>query len=252
MKNVKLAMQNEKMKRRRGFTQHHFWLKNGARGLPSTILEDEKKSGAGFTLLELMVVIVIMGIVSTTVFLSSRGFLNKAAVKNATRDIASVMRIAHSKAVARKTNYLVVFDNQEPPDTQARVWVQDPRGPDGKPGIAGVDDDSDGIIDNTSEMGTAGSDDFNPDDPSTWKVVFGTERRLSKRVQIAGLSLSWGTWTDYQLIGDPMEVGYMTFYWNGKAIPMTVQVWDSTPQPKYKYSLTVQYSTSRVRIKEPD
>lgn len=239
------------MLNKRGFTQHHFWLKNGARGLPSTILEDEKKSGAGFTLLELMVVLIITGIVSTTIILSSRGFLNKAAVKNATRDIASVMRIAHSKAVALKINYVVVFDNQEPPDTQARVWVQDPRGPDGKPGIADVDDNSDGIIDNTSEMGTAGSDDFNPDDPSTWNPVFGTERRLSKRVQIAGLSPSswWSGTADYKEIDDPMMVGYMTFYWNGTSIPMTVQVWDT--KGNIQHSLTVQYTTSRVRIKEP-
>lgn len=36
------------------------------------------------------------------------------------------------------------------------------RGPDGKPGVSGVDDDFDGKVDNASELGWPGSDDFAP------------------------------------------------------------------------------------------
>jgi len=57
-------------KNERGFIPHHFWLKSGARGLPSTILEDEKKSGAskGFTLLELLVAMVITVLLGAALF----------------------------------------------------------------------------------------------------------------------------------------------------------------------------------------
>lgn len=55
-------------KNERGFIQHHFWLKNGARALPSTILEDEKKSGAGFTLMELLIAMVITVLLVASLF----------------------------------------------------------------------------------------------------------------------------------------------------------------------------------------
>jgi len=163
-----------------------------------------------------MVVVTIMAILITTSVIFGNNFLNSTAVKTATRDVASAMRLAHSKAGALKKSYLVVFDNQEPPGTQARVWVQE--------GIT---------YDGTK--------------------VFGTERQLSKRAQIASLSHSWyplvKVGTGYQGIDDPCQVGYMTFYWDGGAIPMTVKVCDSTPQQKYKYSLTVEQPTSRVKIR---
>lgn len=42
-------------------------------------------------------------------------------------------------------------------DPEAAVYIT--AGPDGKAGVAGVDDDGDGVIDNLSELGATGSDD---------------------------------------------------------------------------------------------
>ena len=45
--------------REKGFTQHHFWLKSGERGLPSTIF---RKNGAGFTILETLIALSILAV----------------------------------------------------------------------------------------------------------------------------------------------------------------------------------------------
>lgn len=50
------------MKREKGFTQHHFWLKNGEKDLPHTI-----KNGAGFTLIEVLLVVIILGVLAAIV-----------------------------------------------------------------------------------------------------------------------------------------------------------------------------------------
>lgn len=48
----------------KGFIPHHFWLKNGERGLPSTISRTISgiKNGAGFTLIEIVLTIFIMSL----------------------------------------------------------------------------------------------------------------------------------------------------------------------------------------------
>lgn len=180
----------------------------------------------GFSLLELMVVVTIMSILITTSVIFGNNFLNHTAVKNATRDVASVMRLAHSKAGAMKKNYVVVFDTLNPPDHPARVWAQ-----------------------SYSIPPTPGS--FDPSDTSTWKPIFGTEKKLSKRVKIDSIyHTAWYTGGTgyYQDVSDPEDFGYTTFYWDGTAIPMTVKVCDT--KDNNQYSLTVVYTSSRVRIKD--
>ncbi|MCK4649303.1 prepilin-type N-terminal cleavage/methylation domain-containing protein [bacterium] len=205
-------MKNEKMSTKPTFPLSHFLTRKG------------------FSLLELMVVITIIAILATTSLLFGGNFLNSTAVKNAKRDVASVMRMAHSKAGVLKINCLVVFDNQEPPDTQARVWVQ--ARPEGDDGL----------------MGTGDEGEFDADDPSTWKPVFGTERQLSKRVEIHNISVTFDAGKpDYcQEIDSVGQVGYLPFFWDGTSVSGSVKLQDIRGNNQHK--VMVDYATSRTRL----
>ncbi len=240
----------ETMRRRKGETEKGRKLTDSpiprlapleAEGFPSGFPDSKKK---GFSLLELMMVITIMGILITSSLLFGNNFLNSTAAKNATRDIASVMRMAHSKAMTLRTNYYVVYDA-----TNKIVWVQDLRGPDGKPGVKNVDDDNNGVVDETGELGWAGSDDFNINDPNTWNPLFGSERKLSRRVEIDSVNVEpedYGGKSDYQTVTGGSGIGYLPFRWNGTSVSGSVRLQDS--RGNNQYSVTVMYTTSRIRL----
>lgn len=65
----------------------------------------------GFSLLELIIVVVIIGITIAGATVMMRGETHrKASVKSAARDVASLMRLAHSKALSERIYYNLVID----------------------------------------------------------------------------------------------------------------------------------------------
>jgi len=64
----------------------------------------------GVTLIELIIVMVIIAIGATLTAPNIGGWLPYYRLKSATRDVASIMRLAQLKAVSNNTSYQVVFD----------------------------------------------------------------------------------------------------------------------------------------------
>lgn len=68
------------------------------------------KNRKGFSLIEMMVVVVIIAIVMGGVLFYGQGTYRRTSVKNAARDIASLMRLASSKALSERIYYNLVLD----------------------------------------------------------------------------------------------------------------------------------------------
>lgn len=105
-------MKNERCKIKKGFTplevSHPRWMPHQRCGLPT-----------GFTLLEIMVVVVIIAITITGALFYGQGTYRRTSVKNAARDVASLMRMAHSKAMTLRKDYYALYDK-----TNNIVWFQ--------------------------------------------------------------------------------------------------------------------------------
>ena len=94
------------MRRDKGFSQHHF-NKNGI-GLPSTTFF-RKKSGAGFTLIELVIIVTILGILAVAVLMSgtAKGPVRlEAACQRLTLDL----RYMQQMAMAEQVRFGISFD----------------------------------------------------------------------------------------------------------------------------------------------
>lgn len=68
------------------------------------------KRNSGFTMIEMMIVVVVIGIVAAMAAPSFLGYMPKLRVKSAARGIVSAMRLARSKAVSERRPYGVVFN----------------------------------------------------------------------------------------------------------------------------------------------
>ena len=64
----------------------------------------------GVTLIELIIVMVIIAIGAVLTTPNISGWLTNYRLRSATRDVASITRLAHLKAVSNNTSYQVVFD----------------------------------------------------------------------------------------------------------------------------------------------
>lgn len=64
----------------------------------------------GFTLVELIVVIGIIGSLTVISTLSAQNFLSRTRLENSAEDVASTLRYARRLAITRKAEHKVVFD----------------------------------------------------------------------------------------------------------------------------------------------
>ncbi|HEY5234390.1 MAG TPA: GspH/FimT family pseudopilin [Verrucomicrobiae bacterium] len=65
-----------------------------------------------FTLIEMMVVIVIIGIISAMIIPQMKGTFDDALLRSTARDLVNVFSLASSRAVALNHSYRVRFDTQ--------------------------------------------------------------------------------------------------------------------------------------------
>ena len=71
---------------------------------------DNRQSSIGFTLVELLVVLVLVGMLVAVVFPSIGRGLSTLRLKTCSREIAATLRLARSKAVREQQVYLVGFN----------------------------------------------------------------------------------------------------------------------------------------------
>ena len=74
------------------------------------ISRDQCSIQLGFTLLELLVVLVIIGVMAAFVGPRIAGSISNTNLKSASKRIAAALRYARSQAISESTTYVVLFD----------------------------------------------------------------------------------------------------------------------------------------------
>jgi len=83
-----------------------------------------KQTPNGFTLIEVIVVMVIIGIAAAIAVPSFKGFLDSTNLTTATNDFVSALNLARSEAVTRGTNVTVCKSADQATCTTANTWKQ--------------------------------------------------------------------------------------------------------------------------------
>jgi type II secretion system protein H len=93
-----------------------------------------RRPSAGFTLPELMVVLVIFGIVSAVALPGFNRFMRTLDLNSQVQQVATMIRVVRQKAITENNNYVVWWD----PSTRGWGWFDD--------------DNSDGVHQNTERI----------------------------------------------------------------------------------------------------
>ena len=111
----------------------------GPTGRPSRALRGTGPAArAGFTLVELLVVIIVLGLMTTVTALNWKKIVPREQLNAAVRDLSNMLNATRSEAIARNAEYRVLYDL----DAQ-RYWVETPFRRDGGlalPRIPGEED----------------------------------------------------------------------------------------------------------------
>ena len=103
---------------------NHFVL-HGPHAQPAFVAP-ERREGTGFTLLELMVVMVIMGIVMAVQLPRLGGQLTGSSLRSAARAVGALAYSARFRAADTGCPHVLVLDGRE---NQVRLFDEDGRGP---------------------------------------------------------------------------------------------------------------------------
>ena len=88
---------------------------------PTTIRPKAKRLGAGFTLVELMVVVVILGLTISVTSVNYQRVIPRAKLNKTVRTLSNVLQSTRSEAITRNHEYRVIYDLDE-----HRFWVETP------------------------------------------------------------------------------------------------------------------------------
>jgi len=72
------------------------------------------KNQKGFTIIELVIVIVILGLLATLVFPSAADIINNHRLESTAKEIVSDLRIAQQKAISKEAAYRVIMNDESP------------------------------------------------------------------------------------------------------------------------------------------
>ena len=68
------------------------------------------KQAKGFTIIEVMIVIAVLGILATVAIPNYMDWLPKSRVNGAARELFTEMQLAKMKAISENNNYVITFD----------------------------------------------------------------------------------------------------------------------------------------------
>jgi prepilin-type N-terminal cleavage/methylation domain-containing protein len=122
----------------------------------------------GFTLMELMIVVAIIGIMTTIAIPSYRKMMPHLRLRGALMDVSDVLQLARMKSIAKNTPYIVKFDYADNSFVMGTftggVFVQEQSSvPLGWIGIDLLAQGSSALIHELKAGGVSGNVIFNPD-----------------------------------------------------------------------------------------